>query len=582
MNSTTTISHFDMDQASSRIPAWRKLGLKLDHHSQSGDAEATLNGTQGGENQPGGDSGEAIAKLRVELSPRPTGNPISSTLGKRKSLDGPAERQSPKKSRKIEKQNKVDETTRDPPVDIAAVAKDKNAGSDASRPKGDSNYRQKKKGQIKSRSPTIASSPSQGNRESKRTTRKEPREPTHKQSLVHSLSPTETDSTNEGLTLLVSTETEVPEPPSFFTPPKSKKSNTPANTTQEGSPPTGRRKSVAFTPDTKTADGNSASNLFKKWVVEQKTAGADSDFSPAAVAQFTPPPKVHPANTVAAPLASGESPNPGSGKGKKKDPSVYLAYLSQYHTNRSLWKFNKAKQNDVLDNALNIFRIPEQYTDALLEYIRGLKGEGVVGRLEKTWNQALHELSLAEAQSDPEDMSTMDDPKVRKAAQEEALQERLTKEKKRRRLEGDIEGLDGHPYPEGYIRRLKRRRAEALLSALNIRIPSQPSTVTSAATSGISRKPLQLKKSRTGNGENADSSDGSSDSSSSSSEDPSSSESESEENGDNSSSGSSSSSGSEESSADDGSGSGEENKTSTSSDAGSSSGEEESEDSESE
>jgi hypothetical protein len=56
-----------------------------------------------------------------------------------------------------------------------------------------------------------------------------------------------------------------------------------------------RRKSVTFTPDTKTSDGNSASNLFKKWVAEQKGSGAD--FTQAEVSQFTEPPKVHIANS---------------------------------------------------------------------------------------------------------------------------------------------------------------------------------------------------------------------------------------------------------------------------------------------
>ena len=54
---------------------------------------------------------------------------------------------------------------------------------------------------------------------------------------------------------------------------------------------------------------------------------------------------------------------------------------------------------------------------------------------------------------------------------EVTLQERLSKERKRRRLEGDLENIVDHPYSEGYIRRLKRSRAEALCAALKICMP---------------------------------------------------------------------------------------------------------------
>jgi hypothetical protein len=154
-------------------------------------------------------------------------------------------------------------------------------------------------------------------------------------------------------------------------------------------------------------------------------------------------------------------------KGKKKDPSIYLSYLSQYHSDRSHWKFNKAKQNDVVDNALNIFRIPNEHSEALLEYVQGLKGAGVIERLKGKCENTLKELDKEDA---------MEDPSARKAMQDEALKVRVAKEAKRRKVEGDLEGLAGHPHGDGYIRRMRRERAEALLTALGRTAPILPAT----------------------------------------------------------------------------------------------------------
>lgn len=118
-----------------------------------------------------------------------------------------------------------------------------------------------------------------------------------------------------------------------------------------------------------------------------------------------------------------------------------------------------------MDNALNIFRIPDTYSEALVEYVKGLQGAGIIERLRNRWFKAIEEIDEAERRN------PMDE---REALKEAALQERLAKERKRRRLEGDIENMVDHPYSEGYIRRLKRSRAEALCSALQIAMPAAP------------------------------------------------------------------------------------------------------------
>ena len=99
----------------------------------------------------------------------------------------------------------------------------------------------------------------------------------------------------------------------------------------------------------------------------------------------------------------------------------------------------------------------------MVEYVGGLQGAGIIERLREQWSKAIAEIDEAE-RKDPMD--------EREAMKEAALQERLSKERKRRRLEGDIENMIDHPYTEGYIRRLKRSRAEALCAALKIPVPA--------------------------------------------------------------------------------------------------------------
>jgi hypothetical protein len=119
---------------------------------------------------------------------------------------------------------------------------------------------------------------------------------------------------------------------------------------------------------------------------------------------------------------------------------------------------------------------------------------------------------------------TMDE---REAIKEAALQERISKERKRRQTDGDVENLEGHPYPEGYVRRLKRSRAEALCRALDIAMPpttnpqkglrSAQLEGSSAGASAVAENNARRRKRRT-----EVSSDESSDSSSSEEEDSSS------------------------------------------------------------
>lgn len=78
-------------------------------------------------------------------------------------------------------------------------------------------------------------------------------------------------------------------------------------------------------------------------------------------------------------------------KDQKRPPPEkdQLAYLRQYHSDRSNWKFSKQKQNWILKN---IETIPSLYEKALQVYIEGLQGgsrERVISELQDTlqkWN----------------------------------------------------------------------------------------------------------------------------------------------------------------------------------------------------
>ncbi|KAF2264974.1 hypothetical protein CC78DRAFT_532832 [Lojkania enalia] len=574
-----------MDLAGSRLPAWRRLGLTLKSVDQSGDIVSDSTGPESLE-QPYEAvlSGEERKDIHRTVEPTPNGKP--SSLGKRKPNDNPAEGHF-----HAFKKNKRSEGHEQANGNAAAIvlnpSKEENGvvdsrmesalTADILHPKGDPNYRKKKGRQINSLAfgPTV---PKRHQDDAQRgpmhSAEPLPHKECHKHATARSPSPG---------TFVVSTETDLPNSPVNAAP---RKATRPARSTTESSKPsalapspprTDRRKSVTFTPDTKTNDGNSASVLFKEWVAEQKGASDDTEFTPAEVAQFAAPPKVHPANQIPVPeISSGKeekeveqsnkkrkkkhmdsnSPGfkktdltpqaeeaqvaapastPGTAKisksatksaqqepksfaprntGKKKDPSIYLSYLSQYHSDRDNWKFNKAKQNDVLENTLNVFRIPEEYSDALTEYIKGLKGAGVITRLIEKCNDALNELDKEEGKA----MSTMDDPEIRKAAEEVAFKEHLAKQKKRRRTDADVEALANHPYPEGFLRRLKRHRAVAVLSALRLATPAPVASKVTQPSVTVTRN-SRKRKSRTNVSSDESSSESSSSDESSSSAD---------------------------------------------------------------
>lgn len=460
-----------MAQPGAFVPAWKRLGLKLKNSQQPEfndqsseqhtDQSMGPNGSAVHQDRNGGQTAQVQSKLGKRKHHPDVADVEGESVKKSKQdyVDGPATGHAAAVPEVEFESLRAAPTSEAPPADRTQVKGDPNYRKKKG---GDSNYRKKKE-----KGPRAV----QNDRGSSQSLA--PPKPVR----TPSLSPGRTFLETNGSTLLPSTENGA-----LATPQKQQ------STSSNLSPPkTDRRKSVTFTPDTKASDGNSASNYFKQWVAEQK--GSSADFAPAEVAQFAEPPSVHIANSNP-PLALQVPKGTASAKGKKKDPSRYLNYLAQYYQDRANWKFNKAIQNDVLDNSLNMFRIPEEYSDALIEYVRGLQGAGVIQRLKDRCIKTINEIN------EEENKAGMDE---REALKEDALQERLAKERKRRQTDGDVENVADHPYPEGYIRRLKRSRAEALCRALDVAMPTattpqrglrnaKPDGATSAVAQNNTRK----------------------------------------------------------------------------------------------
>lgn len=151
-----------------------------------------------------------------------------------------------------------------------------------------------------------------------------------------------------------------------------------------------RQKSVSFAADTKTDDGDSVQPLAVNEDIEaENTANGKK-------------PKTTPETTT---NDTTKDRNPKERKSKPQDRThtAYLEYLQQFHTDKAGWKFNKSKQNDVLKNILNTYRIPSNYNEALVAYIHGLQGQGARNRLRDQAQQLLSELKQSTASQIPDD-----------------------------------------------------------------------------------------------------------------------------------------------------------------------------------
>lgn len=131
-----------------------------------------------------------------------------------------------------------------------------------------------------------------------------------------------------------------------------------------------RKKSVAFTADTKVEDGDSI-----------KALKAGLLLSPGQSKKTHPPNENKKAKKRARKAKAREKADAAM-EGFEVHPA--LVYLQTYHTDRENWKFRKQKQNWLMRNWIDVVAVPDGpngYDAALAAYMKGLESAGARDRL---------------------------------------------------------------------------------------------------------------------------------------------------------------------------------------------------------
>ncbi|MCJ1362162.1 hypothetical protein MMC16_001264 [Acarospora aff. strigata] len=225
-----------------------------------------------------------------------------------------------------------------------------------------------------------------------------------------------------------------------------------------------KRKSVAFTPETKVEDGDSTKQLFYAWVAEQ--VAKDSNFKPEAlgVAFKTVEPrsdtKFDTQEKLKRPKKKEKQPRTvPSDTPTEQEVYVHpaITYLQQYHESRKTWKFNKAKQTYILKHLFDIDKLPPSIDPALTSYIEGLQGADARSRVKKAAEAIREEDDKAKKTIEEENM---EDPVRRQQYYDTALKHLQAHIKGQIKEEQDVEKeLD----PEWQQKFAKRKRAERIL-----------------------------------------------------------------------------------------------------------------------
>jgi hypothetical protein len=101
-------------------------------------------------------------------------------------------------------------------------------------------------------------------------------------------------------------------------------------------------------------------------------------------------------------------------------PSAYVDFLHQFHHDRPNWKFNKSKENHLLKNVWSMYRVPAQYTEALVAYVAGLQGAGARTRLVEGADEVLRD--VAEKGGRKFDFNGFEEPATRREAYSNAIE----------------------------------------------------------------------------------------------------------------------------------------------------------------
>jgi hypothetical protein len=226
--------------------------------------------------------------------------------------------------------------------------------------------------------------------------------------------------------------------------------------------------------------------------------GKAKEIEPEAEAEATAPATQQEPKKEKKPKKPKQKPSAGA---KPEEPKTedsttqgtpkYIHYLEQYHTDRTNWKFNKNRQQELFKNLFDLSRTPAELDPAIIEYIAGLQGQArrrIAEQAEEVlkgfWDR---ENADADADADAAAM-VLDDPADRRHAYYEALHTALA------RYEASDAGRTQHSDQQlsEILREHQRgRRAEAILRrALNGEIfpdPNNPPPRAATAATAAAR-----------------------------------------------------------------------------------------------
>ena len=289
-----------------------------------------------------------------------------------------------------------------------------------------------------------------------------------------------------------------------------------------------RRKSVAFTPETKTQDGESTQQLFQTWHadwVAEDPSCDPSTVSPAlkvitarpATLSTSPQELARPSSRPPPAISAPKEKKPKKPKKKKIKAQSSLSlqptdnqaehpalkYLTTYHTSHETWKFSKPHQNHILRHLFSLTHVPSLYDPALLAYLRGLEGTSARSRIRQQ-ALAIRTEDTEWLASEPTEADTMENEtheqcvERRRRDYEAAVarvKERL-KVQENEREEKEWEMLGGKDEWEWKLK--KRRRAEVVLWGVGeeedvvqeVATPAQRPTINHVAEPGGGRQDL--------------------------------------------------------------------------------------------
>ena len=246
-----------------------------------------------------------------------------------------------------------------------------------------------------------------------------------------------------------------------------------------------KRKSVSFTPETKTEDGDGVKKLYNNWLNSQLAADPSFNIASAnpAIRPATPPSLFNPSVSSSQPLKIAKKPKaPRESKRPKPDSaapvpakSPLITYLDDYHNKPSEWKFSKKRQSSLLKNLFSPpTLIPSSYDRILVSYLQGLRGQSAIS--------LIRNMALKVRDEDQEWLSTLKGDEAGQAKREQDYQAAVQRMKES--LRKGIEILEeGERDKELEERWAKRRRAEVVL--WGIKHEDKPTNTGSESTSQL-------------------------------------------------------------------------------------------------